>query len=452
MRILQIIPSISLVYGGPSQMVLGLSAALASQGIDVTIITTDSNGDIGQLPLDVPLNQPIKQSGYQIIYFRCSPFRRYKFSLSLLQWLNENARQFDLAHIHALFSPVTTLAATIARYHHLPYIMRPCGMLDPADLQKKKRLKQIYATLLERPNLAGAAAIHFTSKEEAKISERFGLGSTGKMPVPRDLDFTGKMPVPRDLDFTGILPVPRDLDFTGKMPVPRDLDFTGKMPVPRDLDSTGKMPVPRDLVIPLGVTAGLFPKRLRESEVPIILFMSRIEPKKGLDLLIPALESILALGIEFHFILAGSNPQDAEYETQIKVQIQNSSLAKYTTITGFVSGDLKVELLTKADLFVLPSYYENFGIAVAEAMAAGVPVAISDRIHIAEDIQQAEAGWVEPLEIGAIANSIKSALLNPQERQRRGLNGQEYAKKHYNWEAIAQQTIDAYQQILSSIN
>jgi len=85
MRILQIIPSISLVYGGPSQMVLGLSAALASRGIDVTIITTNSNGDIGQIPLDVPLNQPIQQNGYQIIYFRCYPWRRYKFSFSLLQ-------------------------------------------------------------------------------------------------------------------------------------------------------------------------------------------------------------------------------------------------------------------------------------------------------------------------------------------------------------------------------
>jgi len=391
MRILQIIPSISLVYGGPSQMVLGLSAALVSKNIDVTIITTNSNGDIGQLPLDVPLNQPIQQNGYQIIYFRCSPCRRYKFSLSLLQWLNANARQFDLAHIHALFSPVTTLAATIARYHNLPYIIRPCGMLDPADLQKKKLLKQIYGTVLERPNLAGAAAIHFTSKEEAKISERFGLGSTSKMSVPQDL------------------------------------------------------------VIPLGVTAGFFPQRLRESQVPIILFMSRIEPKKGLDLLLPALESLLASGIEFQFILAGSNPQDADYETGIKLKIQNSSLAKYTTITGFVGGDLKVELLTNADLFVLPSYYENFGIAVAEAMAAGVPVAISDRIHIWEDIQEAEAGWVGSLEVGAIANLIKSALLDPEERKRRGLNGKEYAKKHYNWEAIAQQTIDAYQQILSSI-
>ncbi len=391
MRILQIIPSISLVYGGPSQMVLGLSAALAAKNIDVTIITTNSNGDIGQIPLDVPLNQPIKQNGYQIIYFRCSPFRRYKFSLSLLHWLNQNAQQFDLAHIHALFSPVTTLAATIARGHNLPYIIRPCGMLDPADLHKKKQLKQIYAALLERPNLAGAAAIHFTSQEEAKISERFGL------------------------------------------------------------DCTGKMPVPQDLVIPLGVTAGLSPKKLPESQVPIILFMSRIEPKKGLNLLIPALESILESGIEFSFILAGSNTQDADYETQIKVQIQNSILARYTTITGFVSGDFKHELLTNADLFVLPSYYENFGIAVAEAMAAGVPVAISDRIHIAEDIRQAEAGWVGPLEIEAIASLIKSALLDPDERQRRGLNGKAYAKKYYNWDAIAQQTIDTYQHILSSI-
>ncbi|MCC3598684.1 MULTISPECIES: hormogonium polysaccharide biosynthesis glycosyltransferase HpsP [unclassified Microcoleus] len=407
MRILQIIPSISLVYGGPSQMVLGLSAALASQGIDVTIITTDSNGDIGQPPLDVPLNQPIKQNGYQIIYFRCSPFRRYKFSLSLLQWLNENARQFDLAHIHALFSPVTTFAATIARGHKLPYIIRPCGMLDPADLQKKKLLKQVYATLLERPNLAGAAAIHFTSKQEAKISERFGLDSTGKMPVPQDCLL---------------------------------------------LDSTGKMSVPKDLIIPLGVTADAYPEILPDSEIPIILFMSRIEPKKGLELLIPALESILEDGLKFNFILAGSNPQDADYEAKIKVKIKKSILEKFTTITGFVSGDSKAEMLRKADLFVLPSYYENFGIAVAEAMAAGVPVIISDRVYIWDDIQQAEAGWVVPLEVGAIARAIESALLAPQERQRRGFNGQAYAKKYYNWEAIARKTIEAYQHILSSIN
>jgi len=373
-------------------MVLGLSAALAAAGIDVTIITTDSNGDIGQPALDVPLNQPIQQAGYRIIYFRCSPFRRYKFSLGLLQWLNHHIEEFDLAHIHALFSPVSTAAATLARYHKLPYIMRPCGMLDPADLRKKKQLKQIYAALLERHNLAGAAAIHFTSKQEAKISERFGILLTGKMPMPQDL------------------------------------------------------------IIPLGVaisTDSLSVKSVanQSSQIPKILFMSRIEPKKGLNLLLPALEKILAEGIEFHFFLVGSNPQDADYESEIRSKIENSPLAEFTTITGFVTGDRKATLLQNADLFVLPSYYENFGIAVAEAMAAGKPVVISDQVHIWEEIQQAEAGWVGPLEVDAIAFLIKTALLDGDERRRRGLNAKEYAKKHYSWDAIAQQTIQAYQQI-----
>ncbi|MCE2673321.1 MAG: glycosyl transferase group 1, partial [Microcystis sp. 53598_E5] len=92
MKILQIVPSISLVYGGPSQMVLGLSAALAQLGQEVTIITTDSNGDTGQAPLDVPLGVPVSQNGYQIYYFRCSPFRRYKFSLDLFTWLANRAK------------------------------------------------------------------------------------------------------------------------------------------------------------------------------------------------------------------------------------------------------------------------------------------------------------------------------------------------------------------------
>ncbi|MGC1394141.1 MAG: glycosyltransferase, partial [Coleofasciculaceae cyanobacterium] len=174
LKILQIVPSISLVYGGPSQMILGLSSALAAQGMEVTVITTDSNGDSGQAPLDVPLNTPVEQDGYQVRYFHCSPFRRYKFSIELLRWLSTNSAKFDIAHIHALFSPISTAAATVSRAKKLPYILRPLGTLDPADLSKKKQLKKLYAALWEKHNLAGAAAIHFTSIQEEKISERFG--------------------------------------------------------------------------------------------------------------------------------------------------------------------------------------------------------------------------------------------------------------------------------------
>lgn len=391
MRILQIVPSVSLVYGGPSQMVLGLSAALAKAGVDLTLLTTNSNGDAGQAPLDVPLNQSIPQNGYQIRYFPCSPFRRYKFSLDLLRWLASSASEYDLAHLHALFSPVTTAAATVARRQRLPYILRPLGTLDPADLQKKRQLKQIYGTLLEKPNLAGAAAVHFTSAQEAKISERYGVKT-------------------------------------------------------------------KDLVIPLGVEK---PSAMPElglarqkwyipNDTPVLLFMSRIDPKKGLDLLLPALKNLQAQGVKFHFVLAGANPQDPEYEQKIQQQIQQSSLAKCSTITGFVRGEMKQALLQDADVFVLPSYYENFGIAVAEALAVGTPVVISDQVHIWQDIEKAEAGWISSCEVASLTEALQSALKSGEVRQQKGEKARQLAQDNYSWDAIAQQIIRAYEVILAA--
>jgi glycosyltransferase involved in cell wall biosynthesis len=389
MKILQIVPSISLVYGGPSQMVLGFSAALASQGIDVTILTTNSNGDAGQPPLDVPLGVSVSQNGYQIIYFPCSPFRRYKFSLDLLRWLAAHAREYDLAHIHALFSPVSTAAATIARSQKLPYILRPLGTLDPADLRKKRQLKQLYGFFLERPNLAGAAAIHFTTAEECKISERFGT-QTKDLIIPLGVDIPEKLP-----------------------------------------------------------TLGQARQQLGIPTVPIILFMSRIEPKKGLELLFTALERLLHEKLLFHFVLAGSNPQDPEYEHQIQQRWQTSDLASCTTITGFVTGELKLALLQEADLFVLPSYYENFGLAVAEAMAAGTPVVISDRVYIWEDVQAAKAGWVSSLQIDALTETLRLALKDVDERNQRGINARKLVIEQYSWIAIAAKAIAAYQSLIS---
>ncbi|MEC4816546.1 MAG: hormogonium polysaccharide biosynthesis glycosyltransferase HpsP [Scytonema sp. PMC 1069.18] len=391
MRILQIVPSISLIYGGPSQMVLGLAPALAREGMDVTVLTTDSNGDIGQPPLDVPLNCLVQQEGYQIVYFRCSPFRRYKFSVDLLRWLNRHACEFNLAHIHALFSPVSSFAASVCRQQKLPYIMRPLGTLDPADLRKKKQLKKLYAAILERPNLAGAAAIHFTSVQEAKVSERFGV-STRDLVIPLGVKGNGEI---------------------------------GKW---------GDKEVRHNLGVP--------------ENVPLVLFMSRIDPKKGLNLLLPALEGLLAEGLKFHFVLAGTNPQDPNYEESIKLQIQSSSLRSHTTITGFVTGELKSGLLKAADLFVLPSYYENFGIAVAEAMVAGTPVIVSDQVHIYQEVRDSESGWVSTMDVSNLTQLLRTALQDPMERQRRGLRAQEYALQEYSWDAIARQMIQAYREIL----
>ena len=385
MRIIQIVPSVSLVYGGPSQMVLGLSAALAAEGIEVSLLTTNANGDAGQAPLDVPLAQPLQQDGYKIFYFPCSPFQRYKFSLGLLQWLRLHGREYDLVHIHALFSPISTAAAYLARSLSLPYILRPLGTLDPADLRKKRWLKQVYGFLWEKPNLAGAAAIHFTSQQEAKISERFGA-------------------------------------------------TTQDLVIPLGVKLPEKRPVPGQIRRQLGIA----------ENCPLLLFLSRLDPKKGLDLLIPALEQLKEEGLDFHFVLAGSNPQDPDYEQGIGETIRVSALASRTTITGFVTGDMKLGLLQDADLFVLPSYYENFGIAVAEAMTAGTAVVISDQVHIWQEVSLSKAGWVSTCEVNDFAAKLRLGLADEDEREKRGLKGKNYALEHYSWQAIALQTIAAY--------
>jgi glycosyltransferase involved in cell wall biosynthesis len=385
MKILQIVPSISLIYGGPSQMIRGLSAGLANAGAEVMVLTTDANGDSGQPPLDVPLGSAIDQDGYQVIHFACRPFRRYKFSPELLQWLYRHGRDYDVIHIHALFSPISSCSAWVARQLGVPYILRPLGTLDPADLQKKKILKQLYAAVLEGPNLKGSAAVHFTSNQEAATSERFGATTT-------------------------------------------------------------------DWIYPLGVQLPEPSGNPRETynlkqPWPIVLFMSRIDPKKGLDLLIPALEQI-AQEFSFYFVLAGGNPQDPDYEKQIRDRLTNSPLADRTRPLGFVSGGAKTALLAAADLFVLPSYYENFGIAVAEAMHVGTPVLISDQVHIHNDISQSQSGWVCKCSTESLVQNLRRALSDEVDRSLRAQNAQTYAQTHYNWASIAPRLIAAYQTLM----
>lgn len=390
LKVLQIVPSISLVYGGPSQMVRGFSQALAAAGAEVTVATTDANGDVDEVPLAVPLAKPVLEEDYTVWYFRCSPFRRYKFSLGLLRWLWHHAADYDIAHIHALFSPVSSTAAAILRQQGLPYLLRPLGTLDPADLQKKKQLKQLYAAILERPNLAGAAAIHFTSEQEARVSERFGTHTPGLV-----------LPL-------GVTPLPSPQ---------AEIDVRSQFAIPGDR--------------------------------PILLFMSRLDPKKGIDLLIPALETLQQEGHDFHLMLCGANPQDRQYEQAIHTQVENSPLKHQATLTGFVAGDLKAALLNTADVFVLPSYYENFGIAVAEAMLARLPVVISDQVHIWETIQHYQAGWICQCSQVSLTNQLREALNSSTERQQRGYNAQHCAEENYSWQAIAEQAIVSYQSILA---
>ncbi|NEO28467.1 MAG: glycosyltransferase, partial [Kamptonema sp. SIO4C4] len=128
---------------------------------------------------------------------------------------------------------------------------------------------------------------------------------------------------------------------------------------------------------------------------------------------------------------------------------QQLGLQQQVTFTGFVAGEDKDLLLQGSDFFVLPSYAENFAIAVAEAMAASLPVIVTPNIQIAPDITAAESGIVVQGEQGELGRAIAALLSSPQKRAEMGHNGKNLVRSRYSWQAIIQQLIPIYQDIIT---
>jgi glycosyltransferase involved in cell wall biosynthesis len=181
---------------------------------------------------------------------------------------------------------------------------------------------------------------------------------------------------------------------------------------------------------------------------PRILFLSRLDPKKGIELLIQALTDLAEAGHEFEFVIAGSGAPS--YEEQIKRMIGASSrLAAATSFAGFIEGAEKTKLLLSSDLFVLPSFDENFGIAVAEAMAAGLAIIISDQINIHAEIEKAAAGLIVSPNRHSLREGILKLLNDPARRAEMARNGRELVSHRFSRETITRETIRVYEDVVN---
>jgi glycosyltransferase involved in cell wall biosynthesis len=177
----------------------------------------------------------------------------------------------------------------------------------------------------------------------------------------------------------------------------------------------------------------------------IILFLGRLNFKKGLDLLAQAFGPIGRQRDDVHLVLAG--PDNEGYANQVREQLQTEGLVAQCTFTGMLLGDKKLAAFRDADVFVLPSYTENFGIAVVEAMACGLPVVISDKVNIWQDVKKARAGYVVECDAQAVGAALSAILDDPEQGKAMGQRGRRLVAERFTWEKIGAQMRQLYRQV-----
>lgn len=379
-KVLHVIPSVGPLRGGPSFIVRSLASSLAAAGIETHIATTDDNGP-GQLR--VGYGQPTVEAGVTYWYFRRQT-RFYTFSWPLSAWLARHIREFDLVHIHALFSFAVLPAAFYARLSNVPYIVTPLGILNQWGMKNRRPwMKRLSFRLLESQILKHAALVHYGSEQEVVEARKLQIVTP-----------------------SAIIPYPL-------------ADY------------------------PAAIEAGKF-----RSEHPklrgrkIVLFLSRLDPKKGLDLLLPAFAKVRHQVPDAVLVIAGDG--DPLFVNRMKAKATAHGIDSHVYWPGFLAGAEKWSALADANVFVLPSYSDNFGIAVIEAMAAGTPVIVSDQVGIHREIAEANAGVVISSNIDLLADSIIRLLRDPATSRLMGRSGRVAAVRDYSSEAITRKLIHAY--------
>ena len=263
----------------------------------------------------------------------------YGYSSRLLEWLKENRDRFDGAIVNGVWQ-FNGVAARRALLGRTPYVVFAHGMLDP-DFKRRYPLKHVkklvYWIAQERRTLSGAQAVCFTSEEEKRIA---GTG----FPLRQ---------------FRGIV-VPYGTMGPSGEPVELRRAFLEGFPA-------------------------LKGKRY-------LLFLGRIHPKKGCDLLLEAFAKEADADLEL--VMAG--PDETGLRRDLEAQAQRLGIEKRVYWTGMLSGAVKWGAFYGAEAFVLPSHQENFGIAVADALACGLIPLISDKVNIAPDVVGDGAGLMEP--------------------------------------------------------
>ena len=196
-------------------------------------------------------------------------------------------------------------------------------------------------------------------------------------------------------------------------------------------------------IVPNGVEVSDFAAAREVGGEPFLLFIGRINWKKGLDRLIAALPRIR----ECKLVIAGNDEEGLK--PKLELQAANAGVRGRMSFVGPVYGADKAALLSRASLLVVPSSSENFGNVVIEAMAAGCPVAVTPEVGAADIVRESAAGAVLQGDPASLAAGISSLMSDPAALERMGQKGREFVRRRYSWDSIGIQMEEAYQSVIA---
>jgi glycosyltransferase involved in cell wall biosynthesis len=373
-RVLHVISGISPENGGSTAALLGLAKGQAALGMDVAIAATWRYGTGHEHAV------PFTRHGVKVRMVGPA-WGPLSWHPSISKVLSEMMQEVDVVHVHGAFEEIQYRAGRVSHQLHRPYVFTPTNALTAAACSRRATKKKVYINLRLRRVLQQAACIHASTE-----SERDGMAWLNLRP-------------PIIVESNGI-----------------------------ELEDFAKLPA-------LGSFIKNFPSLQGKN---IVLFLGRLSPEKGLELLLSAFaKTIASIDAANRPALVLAGPDAAGYQSKLESIIQSLSLQSHVVFTGMLSGAERCKALVDAEVTVLPSFTENFGLVVAESVAAGTPVIVTEGVGLSALVRKAGVGSVVRYDIDALAAELRLWLTDKSKRYFAQAAIDQFEIKRFSWEHIA---------------
>jgi glycosyltransferase involved in cell wall biosynthesis len=373
-------------YGGPLSACYSLSKELVNRNHEVSVFTTDALDARNRIKKTEEVVDGIKVWRFRNLSNRLAYEHNMSVSPGMLPALRKNGGSFDLMHMHEYRTVQNIMAHHYAVKYGIPYVLQAHGSLP--RIMAKQMLKRAYDVLWGSILLRDAARVIATTRFEAEQYQSMGVSEEKIEIVPNGIIWS---------EFESLPPKGEFKQHYG-----------------------------------LG------------NDERLILYLGRIHKIKGLDLLLKAFASYAAHRRDTNLVIVG--PDDG-YLPELRRLVKELEAEPSVIITGPLYGRDKLTAYVDADVYVLPSQYEIFGITVLEAAACGTPVIVTDRCGIAELIN-GQVGLVVSYDEGQLKNAIIRMFDDDNMRRDFGEKGKLLVRERFNWEKIARQMEKIYAGIL----